>query len=428
MTCRTLRRGTDRGFTLVELLISISISSLIMTVIAFTIVVSLRTLPGTTSRADSSVVVQGITTWLPPDVDSTEPGGMDIAPATASGCSGIDPGRNMLRLTWNETFQGIGTRYVAAYRFVSDGTTARIVRITCSGTSSLGVPTTMSMSGRLAATLPQVTLIDADRDGQSDELVVSITTLAGAKVFIDAASKNPSETLPPIPPIPTSTTTTTTVAVNRAPTAGPVTLTALPMVPVVVNLPATDPNGDPLTVVFTGVPAGWQATATGTTATLTPGAATGTFTFGYVVRDPAGASATSTITLIVSAASTTTSTTTTTTTTSTTTSLPPPCVVSAMTVSPSTVALWSKGTGKLKKNVSVSITVSSGYCVGLTLQYDTGAPNGQFIQNFGNAAPYDVTLYGHPQGTELWATGPHQLTVRDGTGAVLASRILTVTN
>ncbi len=424
MTSQTLQREPDPGFTLVELLISVLVTSLIVTVIAFVIVVSLRTLPGTTSRADSSVAVQGITTWLPSDVDSTEPGGMDSVPSTASGCSGVDPGRNMLRLNWKETFQGITTRYVAAYRFVPDGTAARIVRLACSGTSNLGVPVSMSMSGRLASTPPQVTLLDADRDGQVDQLVISVTTLAGAKVFIDAASKNPSDTLPPIPPSPTdTTTTTTTAAVNRAPVAGPVTIAANPMVPVVINLPTSDPDGDPLTVAFTGVPAGWQVTATGATATVTPGASTGTFAFGYTVSDPAGASATSTITLSVSAAATTTSTSTT-----TTTSLPPPCVVSAMTVSPSTVTLSSNGTGKLKKNVSVGITVSSGYCVGLTLQYDTGAPNGQYIQNFGNAAPYGVTLYGHPQGTELWAAGPHQLTVRDGTGAALASKILTVTN
>jgi hypothetical protein len=92
------------------------------------------------------------------------------------------------------------------------------------------------------------------------------------------------------------------------------------------------------------------------------------------------------------------------------------------------VAITAKGTGKLKRNVRVTISIASGYCVGLTLQYETGAPNGQYIQNFGNSAPYAVTLLGQPNGTELWASGPHNLVVKDGTGAVLATRTLTVTD
>ena len=97
-------------------------------------------------------------------------------------------------------------------------------------------------------------------------------------------------------------------------------------------------------------------------------------------------------------------------------------------MSPNPVQLHSNGTGKLKKDVTVTITVASGYCVGLTLQYITGAPNGQYIQNFGNSAPYTVTLLGHPSGTELWAAGSRVLAVRDGGNNLLAQTTLTVTN
>ena len=96
-------------------------------------------------------------------------------------------------------------------------------------------------------------------------------------------------------------------------------------------------------------------------------------------------------------------------------------------VTPNVVALHTNGTGKLKKDVIVTISGLSGYCVGLTLQYVTGAPNGQYVQSFGTSAPYTVSLIGHPQGTELWTAGAKVLEVRDGYGRLLTQTTLTVT-
>ena len=98
------------------------------------------------------------------------------------------------------------------------------------------------------------------------------------------------------------------------------------------------------------------------------------------------------------------------------------------TTSPSTMPLKNKTSGKLNNDVQVVATVTGGYCVGLTLQYDTGAPNGQYVQSLGDVAPYDVTLLGHPHGTELWAVGSHVLEVRDGGNNLLAQTTLTVTD
>lgn len=409
----------DHGFTLPELLIAVVVTGIIIPVIGFAIAVSLRTLPDTAARADAGVAIQGIATWLPADVDSTEPGGIDADPSRVSGCKGTDPGRNLVRLTWKETFRGVTVVYVAAYRFVVTGTSAHIVRLSCSGTTALGPAARLSMSGRLARTPPGITVLDDDGDGLSDRVRLSVTTLAGPMVFIDAVSKNPSETLPPPPPL---VTTTTTTVPNQAPVAAPVALTANPSVAVTIVLPVFDPDGDPLSVTLAGVPAGWVVATNGTTLTITPTLPTGTSTITYTVRDTAGLTTSATISITVVTTATTTSSTTTTTTT------PPPCVLSNMSASPSTVALTAKGSGKLKRNVRVTISIASGYCVGLTLHYETGAPNGQYVQNFGNMPPYAVTLLGHPMGTELWAVGPRELVVRDGTGAVLGSRVLTVTD
>ena len=82
---------------------------------------------------------------------------------------------------------------------------------------------------------------------------------------------------------------------------------------------------------------------------------------------------------------------------------------------------------KLKSDVTVTISGLSGYCVGLTLQYDTGAPNNQWVRNFGTSAPYTITLEGHPKGTELWVAGTHVLYVKDGYDRLLKQANLVVT-
>jgi prepilin-type N-terminal cleavage/methylation domain-containing protein len=405
----------DAGFTLPELLISIVITSLVVSVIAMTITVSFHTLPDVTERADSSVAVQGITTWLPPDVDSAQPGLFDVDPGSASGCAGTDPGANLLRLEWNETFAGVDTKYVAAYRFVLDGDVGRIVRVACQGTFSLGTGTEMSMSAQLSPTAPTVVLTDADGDGRNDQVRFQIETLSGDVVYIDAATKNPNETLPPNTTNPATTSTTGT---NQAPVANPMSLTLNPDAAFTFTLDATDPDGDALTSRFGSVPAGWTATVSGLSVTLTPtGAAVGTYTLDFEVSDPSGAEDSATLTVAITTSTTTTSTTTL-----------PPCVVSGVTATPGSVVLQNKNVGKLKTDVRVVATITGGYCIGLTLQYDTGAPNGQYVQNFGDAAPYDVVLLGHPHGTELWATGTKTLSVRDGAGNLLAQTTLVVTD
>lgn len=420
MSIRTPR--SDAGFTLPEMMIGVVMTGIIATTIAFVITVSLKALPSATDRTDSSVAVQGITTWLPPDVDSTEPGAFDTTAGRASGCTGVDPGQNLLHLSWSETFAGTTTRFVANYRFIVTGTTGRIVRVSCKGVFALGAPLQLEMSAKLSTTVPTVTKSDADGDGLVDQANFKITTLSGEIVYIDAATKNPHETLPPVVTSPTVPTTTTTLPPNLPPTASNMSVTVNPLAPIVFTVLASDPNGDVLTLKLGSLPSGWSATISGLQVTLTPTGPVGTYTINYEVKDPSGAEVHANITVNVVSTPTTTSTTTTTTTTTL-----PPCVVSSMTLSPSTVALKFTDPSKLRDDVTVGITLGGGYCVGLTLQYVTGAPNGQYIQNFGSSAPYTVTLEGHPKGTELWSVGPHVLEVRDGGDKLLAQRTLTVT-
>jgi hypothetical protein len=357
-----------------------------------------------------------LTTWLPPDVDSAVPGQFETDPSKASGCGGTDSGINLLHLSWDEYFFGTLTNYVSNYRFVTGDSTGRIVRFSCSGSPSLGAAETLTMSAQLSTTVPTVTEFDTDGDGLTNQITFAVETLSGEVVYIDAATKNPDETLPP-----DETSAPTTTAPNNAPTADDIDVDANPSMSVTFMLPASDPDGDTLTATLGALPTGWTASVVGLQVTLTPGT-NATEDIDYQVEDPSGETANGTISVVVSASATTTSSSTTTTTTV------PPCVISNVVIEDSPAKLSANGTGKLKDDVVVTVEVQSGYCVGLTLQYDTGGPNGQYIQNLGDAAPYQISFLSHPQGTELWSTGTKVLYVYDGTDTLLAATLLEITD
>jgi prepilin-type N-terminal cleavage/methylation domain-containing protein len=201
----------------------------------------------------------------------------------------------------------------------------------------------------------------------------------------------------------------TAPAPNQPPLANPATVSTGAGESVTIGLPASDPEGGALTTTFGSVPVGWTATAIGLAATITPAndATTGNLTFDYTVTDGGGLTSTSTITVTITA--------------------PPPCVINTPVLSESTVALKKNDPDALTKSVDVTITIVSGYCVGLALHYDTGAPNGQYVRNFGTSGTTrTVTLPNHPS-PELWSAGTKALDVRDGSATVIGTVNLQVT-
>lgn len=128
----------------------------------------------------------------------------------------------------------------------------------------------------------------------------------------------------------TTTTTTTVAASNTAPIAADMSVSVDLDAPVVVTLPATDPESDPLTVTSV-TPSGPQLQVTSgagldvtiTAASVNGAAPGGTYTFTYAVTDTEPlASNVATVTVVVNASSGG-STTTSTSSTTTTTTLPP---------------------------------------------------------------------------------------------------------
>jgi type II secretory pathway pseudopilin PulG len=120
----------DHGATLVELVIVVMVVGLISTALSTTVFTLLRVTPQITATVDHSRAALDLLSAIERDVGSTPPAGVDVN-ATAGGCSGADPGTNLLQLTWND---GTLVRR-AAYRLRSTVDETWVERHTCSGGS-----------------------------------------------------------------------------------------------------------------------------------------------------------------------------------------------------------------------------------------------------------------------------------------------------
>ncbi|MEO6124367.1 MAG: Ig-like domain-containing protein, partial [Ilumatobacteraceae bacterium] len=430
----------------------------------------------------------------------------DSASAAASGCAGVDPGFNLLKMTWSETISST-SNFTVSYRYVPESIATkggRIVRVYCVvGTS----PQSIKVSGLIpewivGAEPVKVTISDSpDADLRKDTIKFSVQPIVGKTIVITGTTKNLNESLPPpaggtVPPetvptnnppvgvgasytvtsgtplavsvsgtdpeglavtatvpsvpagwtvatigplsfsvtAPASADNTTVVipftvtdpagltgsadltfmvipaaAVNQPPVANPSSGSTIAGAAVVVPLSASDPEGAALTVSLTGVPSGWTTSIAGLSVTVTPPstAVAGTSAIGYSVTDPSGATATATLTITITA--------------------PPTCVISTPVLSRSTVALKKNDPDALENDVTVTITIQSGYCAGLALHYDTGAPNGKYVRNFPTSgATRSVILPNHPS-PELWSSGTKTLLVKDSSSTVIGSVNLGVT-
>ena len=379
------RRTRSDGFTLVEVLVSMTVMGLIATVISSVVIVAVKNNPAVQMRTDAALTLQGVTTWLPQDVDSTPPDGFDKAATTVSGCAS-SPGVNLLRMQWSEDIGGTVTKFIADYRYVTTGTQNVINRITCSGTGALPLGNTVvqKASGPLApmpnnwqqGNLPVAVTIFPDLD---DGVLVKMSVLSenNQLLSVEAAPKNPANTLPPY---------------QSEPTAPPVTTVLL--------------------------------TTTSTTTTTIPPVTTTTTVVGPTTTSPV--------------ATTTTSTTTTSTTTTmpATTTTVPPCVITSASMSDSSIKNTPQnGNGNSQTALGVlakplTITVqTTGYCTGLLATPARGANPGELFRNFSpSGTTFTVLFPGYPQGSsELWADGNRTITFSSPTGGPYGSVTLQVT-
>ena len=424
----TDRRQPDRGFTLPEVLIVVVLVGLMTSALAAAFIVIARTAPAAEARDDDSRTLLGLANYLPLDVSST-PAGSDIQiPGGAMTC-GSSPGTSLLQLQWTDA--GTGQTTQVGYRYV-DNDGWRIVRYQCIGSASSVTNLTSPLPDPSTTPVTVNEVVgDHDKDPATPStvrmgVVFNVTTLAGQTHRLEAVSDNVAEVLPPV-----TVTTSTSIAPtppppNVDPTAADKELDAWNTQSVIVNLPAADANGDPLTATIgtPGLPTGWSASFTGLELTLTPdtAAAPALYEFQYVVDDGRGGSASAFVRVnIVDTASPTTTSTTTTTTTTTTTI---PCAVPTVSVTPTSVSNGTKDdVAKLKGDLTITIS-KTGSCVNLVLSFVADANSGIVRElSFNDGTEVEIGKNDYS-----WSDGPHSLRVLAGAaGAELNATTVTVT-
>lgn len=144
-------RTGDKGMTLVELVVSISMLGLLTAVLSSAIIVTLRQQDNTTGRLNVAVAEQAISMFIPPDLASANivdtspqatpcPDDRLVALGGAAVCDGIDlsTGSNVLQLEWDiENGDGTTTSTKVSYHFApaADGETYEVSRSECRSTA-----------------------------------------------------------------------------------------------------------------------------------------------------------------------------------------------------------------------------------------------------------------------------------------------------
>lgn len=273
MADRTVPRTVPRedGFTLIEVLIVVSMVAIVTTVLAATVTVVLRTAPPAEVRTDDARSVQGLVTWLPQDVDAAPPGGFNRDPAYWP-CGGTAPANsfNVVTSEWTES-TGVDQQYAASYRYdqVSDGW--RMARYACEdgGSGVMGPAERINLTSELpawdastpparvemcrsavtaGATCPTTDVI-ADSDLapiEVNSMKLFVTRLDGVVASIDAAPKNPDQDLADDP----------NASLNLRPELARVNHTLqmfagdTVQLDIVVTHGAADPEGDPISAAI----------------------------------------------------------------------------------------------------------------------------------------------------------------------------------
>ena len=295
-----LKTPRDRGMTLIELLITLTIIGTLAGAMALIITTVLRLSPTQEGRVDDANALLTLTAFMPEDVNSTPmgtnppgnpAGGFEFDKGLSSGCSITNPGVNLVRMTWNEVTTTTQI-FIAAYRYENAGDGYRIMRYTCVATQA---PRIAAMSDVLPL-IDETTWSPGDAPvavtehveaGLTTGLTFKVDTLNGDRFTVEMRTNDLDEELPSVPPW----NAALTPSGNQPPVAGDVTVTIPKGVPMNVGIPASDPDGDGLTLTRMNGPTGggWIYSISGLTMQITPGGFPGDYhEIQYRVMDPWG--------------------------------------------------------------------------------------------------------------------------------------------
>lgn len=191
--------------TLLEVVVSIAVSSVLISGLTSALLMTLRTTPTTEVRIDDARSTRSLSTWLAHDTTSApgfEPaqvnGGFDVdtAPGPGNDKCGADPTTsNLLHLTWIEQgSQNLG--FVANYRWRVDGGVGEIVRYSCErvGAGPYGSVRSFPLAfGLDPATPPTVTLVRDTMTGRVLSVKLRLVSIGGDDVLVETGPRNPSD-------------------------------------------------------------------------------------------------------------------------------------------------------------------------------------------------------------------------------------------
>ena len=195
----------DEGMTLIELLIAMMITVIIVGVIAASLILGLKSTKAASDHLLESKDAQAISAYLPSDLLSVQPSGIEVLPGTASGCLDAPPEPyNVARLTWSETSATGTTWFRAAYRVVQNGIDWQLVRFSCQAPTEVGLTAAATIRKTLVQGLQPATSGLPTATPAGDRLTVRVTDASGYSFALTgtrrtAATPGPSSSTTPPP-------------------------------------------------------------------------------------------------------------------------------------------------------------------------------------------------------------------------------------
>ena len=183
------RPDGDSGMTLIELLLAMTLTVIIMAVIASSLILGLKSTQQVQDQLLDSHDAQLVSVYLPSDLISAQPGALDITPATNTGCAGspTDPW-NVLRLTWSDVDIATTTWYRVAYRVVQNGADWRLARFSCQAGTEVGLSSATATMKLLLRNLQNPSLGLPSLVEDQERMKLRITDASGY-AFTIAASR-----------------------------------------------------------------------------------------------------------------------------------------------------------------------------------------------------------------------------------------------
>ncbi|MEK7423439.1 MAG: prepilin-type N-terminal cleavage/methylation domain-containing protein [Actinomycetota bacterium] len=142
------KRRRDRGMSLPEVMIAVTVMGLVVGTLAMVTSVILRQLDNTEGRTNNARSEQNVSLWMPTDLSSaesvdTDPAAVPCGPTPACPPSAELGGSNALMLSWNGSLADSSTGGVAtptltvvSYRVIEVAGEFRLIRVHCFGVST----------------------------------------------------------------------------------------------------------------------------------------------------------------------------------------------------------------------------------------------------------------------------------------------------